>query len=236
MCWNGEYSCLRRLGQSFILRRISSRICKSKRTRTSRIFIKFIQYYSEVDNGTFWWNSECLMIKWSNGQRQKRFSLQIPFYVWDRWVTAKIRQQEGKVKCKVFLSRISDKRWSSNWIGVAYFPTIFVNVNFFERSEKAMKILARTPDVSRSWIGREVVRKIFLLIRWRWDFTDNKNETGMERNRFSCVQKYQCYESWHTEEEERIRSHSVQWRFNNYRSLVPNNSFGKTAQYLRSSD
>ena len=77
---------------------------------------KFVQYYSEVGNGTFWRDSECEMsgifitilgeisiISWSSdqmGEGKKCLSMQIPFYVWDRRMKAKKRKQGGKVKWK----------------------------------------------------------------------------------------------------------------------------------------
>ena len=59
------------------------------------------------------------------------------------------------------------------------------------------------------------------------DSTAKQNGTTIQRNWSSSVQKYQCLESWDLETEER--------RFNKHRTLVPNNSFCKSAQYLRSS-
>ena len=46
-------------------------------------------------------------------------------------------------------------------------------------------ILARTLDVSRSWIGRAVVWKIFLLSKRRMGLHSQQNGTAIQRNRSS---------------------------------------------------
>ena len=44
----------------------------------------------------------CPTIKWSSGQKRKCVSTQIPFYLWEGWMTAKMRLQDGKVKWNIF--------------------------------------------------------------------------------------------------------------------------------------
>ena len=76
---------------------------------------------------------------------------------------------------------------------------------------------------------------LLTLRKKKWDSTGNKNCTAIQRNWSSCVQKHQCFESWDLEAQARQKYHTLQWRFDEHRILVPNKSFCKSAQFLRSS-
>ena len=58
--------------------------------------------------------------------------------------------------------------------------------------------------------------------------------TAVERDWSSCIQRYQRTESWSLEAKEWKNFHSLQRRFNEHRTLVPNSSLCKAAQCLRS--
>ena len=51
----------------------------------------------------------------------------------------------------------------------------------------------------------------------------------------SSIQEHQCFETWNSEKEEWQRHHTLQSGCFKHRALVPNHSFCKSAQYLRSS-
>ena len=76
--------------------------------------------------------------------------------------------------------------------------------NFFSRSKRAVELYSR------------------------------QNGATIQRNWSSCIQKYQCPESWNLEAKERSNIHSLQLRFYEHRTLVPNNSFCKSACCSRS--
>ena len=59
-------------------------------------------------------------------------------------------------------------------------------------------------------------------------FYSQRSGTAIQRNGSSCVQKYQCLESWDPEAEEGQKYHTLQWRFNKHRTLVPNSSICKS--------
>ena len=61
----------------------------------------------------------------------------------------------------------------------------------------------------------------------KW-YTNSKNWS-------SCIQKCQCPDSWSLEAKKKENLHSLQLRFYEHRTLVPNNSFCKSAPCLRSS-
>ena len=57
------------------------------------------------------------------------------------------------------------------------------------------EILATTLDVFRSWVGQEVVWRIFLPSQRRIGLHCQWSGTGIQRNLSSCVQKYPGFES-----------------------------------------
>ena len=115
MCW--ECSCLRQWKQPFILDQITWRIWRSTRTRTSRKFracsMSHRSWYWSIRRIFWMWirltvhlfhgrDQYCPTIKWSSGQKRKCVSTQIPFYLWEGWMTAKMRLQDEKVKWNIF--------------------------------------------------------------------------------------------------------------------------------------
>ena len=73
--------------------------------------------------------------------------------------------------------------------------------------------VARTLDVSWSWIGEEMVWRIFLLSHRRMGLISQWNGAAMHRNLSRCVWKHQCFEWWNPEEEKRFPNYSLKWRF-----------------------
>ena len=69
--------------------------------------------------------------------------------------------------------------------------------------------------------------------KWYGD-SRQQNGTAIRRDWSSCLQKNQCFESWKLEAKERQMYHSLLWGFSKYRTLVPNSSFCKSAQCVRS--
>ena len=64
------------------------------------------------------------------------------------------------------------------------------------------EILAKTLDISRSSVGREVVWEIFLFSKRRLGFHSQQNGTAIPRNRSPCVQNHHCSESRNQKEKE----------------------------------
>ena len=85
------------------------------------------------------------------------------------------------------------------------------------------EILARTLDVSGSWIGKKLYGTLPCTPEGKWD-------SGSP-----SIQEHWCLESWHSEKEEWQRHHTLQCGCFAHRSLVPNYSFCKSSQFLRSS-
>ena len=114
---------------------------------------------------------------------------------------------------------------------------------FASRTQRKSRITRRNSrrDTGRFWVlGRKRSGLVDLLLtpppsRRRTGLYSQRNGTAIQRIWSSSVEKYQCFESWNPEEEVRIRNCSLQWRFVKHRTLVPNDSFCKSAQYLRSS-
>ena len=94
------------------------------------------------------------MIKRSNGRRQKCWSVQIPFYVWDRWKTAKKRKQDRKVKWKDSgCIRLTKKQWESmekQLNSSGQFSPGYRDWLFFKRSKKTWRERTFNPKSSRT--------------------------------------------------------------------------------------
>ena len=97
------------------------------------------------------------------------------------------------------------------------------------------KILAGTLDVSRSWRRKEVQWNSSSYTWRKMRLYSHSNNGTIERCRSSSIQECQCFESWNPEKEKQQRHHALQCGCFQHRSLVPNHSFWKLAQYLRSS-
>ena len=92
-----------------------------------------------------------------------------------------------------------------------------------------------TLDVPRSWKCNEVVWKRKVSSWWKVGLVNVSDGTANQGNRSPSLYKCQCIESWNSENAERKRNHTLQcWGFK-HRTLVPNHSFFKLAQYVRSS-
>ena len=63
----------------------------------------------------------------------------------------------------------------------------------------------------------------------------NPDGGTFQRYQSSSIQEYQCFESCNSEAAEYQRHHTLQCGCFKHRALVPNHSFCKSAQYLRSS-
>ena len=103
--------------------------------------------------------------------------------------------------------------------------------NAEESQELRNEILARSLDILGSRVGREVV--------WQF-FSRSKRAVGLLQPRKWCSDSEklvilysksinQRLESWNLEAKERHNIHSFQRRFDEHRTLVPNNSFCKSA-------
>ena len=77
------------------------------------------------------------------------------------------------------------------------------------------------------------MKVLFLRSKGAMELYSHQNGATIQRNWSYCLQKYLCFESWSFEAEERSYFHSLQRRFYELRTLVPN-SFCKSARYLRS--
>ena len=101
--------------------------------------------------------------------------------------------------------------------------------------EYAKRFLQGHWDVSRSWIGKEEVWEIFLLSGRRMGFRSQQNGTAIPRNWSPCVETHQC--SGSRNPKEKIGRETIHFNgdSNKHRTLVPNLTFCKSAQYLRSS-
>ena len=86
----------------------------------------------------------------------------------------------------------------------------------------------------RSRVQTKVVWR-FSRSKRAMELHSQQNGTAIQRNWSCFLQKYQCFESWDLEEKERQMYHSLQWRFYEYRTLVPNSSRCQSPQFLRSS-
>ena len=90
----------------------------------------------------------------------------------------------------IFMSMFNDINWSNR-------ENDEKCISNAEKSQGLREeVLARTLDVSWSWIGKEEVWWIFLL-HSQW------NGTAIQGNRSPCILKHWCLESWHPQEEER---------------------------------
>ena len=74
------------------------------------------------------------------------------------------------------------------------------------------EVPTRTLDVSGSRIRREVVWR-FPRSKRTVELHRQQDGTAIQRHCSSCLQKYQCFESWNIEAKERQMYHSLQWRF-----------------------
>ena len=95
--------------------------------------------------------------------------------------------------------------------------------------------LVGTLDVSRPWRREKVVWKLQLQIWRKVEFRSFTDGTTIQGNTSSSLYKCQCLESWNFKSAERKRNHTLQCGCFKHRTLVPNHSFCKSAQYLRSS-
>ena len=74
------------------------------------------------------------------------------------------------------------------------------------------------------------------LFTWKkMGLYSNPDGGTFQRYRSSSMQEYQCFESCNSEAAEYQRHHTLQCGCFKHRALVPNHSFCKSAQYLRSS-
>ena len=91
-------------------------------------------------------------------------------------------------------------------------------------------MFAGTLDVSRSW-RRKVVRNSSLYTWRKMRLYSHLNGGTIQRYRSSSIQEYQCLVSWNPEKEKTpyTSMRILHW------ALVPNYSFCKSVQYLRSS-
>ena len=87
----------------------------------------------------------------------------------------------------------------------------------------------RTLDVPGSRIGNEMVRR---LSRWTVGSHRQQDGTAIQRNMSSHLHKYQCLDSWSLEAKKWETYHSLQRSFYKYRTLVSNNSFRESDQFL----
>ena len=124
---------------------------------------------------------------------------------------------------------------------------IFMSMLMTLIGKRMMRIIFRMPRMSRitRWTSRRDIghfRGPGSEDKWcgssssaqkgTMDFTANQMVTAIQRNWSSCVQKYQCLwvvGSWSR------RKVKVPYTSMEIQHLVPNNSFCKSAQYLRSS-
>ena len=97
------------------------------------------------------------------------------------------------------------------------------------------EILARTLDVSGTRRRKQVVWNSSLHTWWETAFHSHSNGGTNQRYRSFSVQEHWCFESWNSEKEKWQRHHTLQCGFLEHTNLVPNHSFCKSAQYLRSS-
>ena len=96
------------------------------------------------------------------------------------------------------------------------------------------EILTKTLDVSGSRVGRRVFWR-FSRSKRAIELHSQQNGTAIQINWSYCLQKDQCLESWSLEARVWKMYHSLQWRFYEYRTLVPSSSLCQSAQYLKSS-
>ena len=123
----------------------------------------------------------------------------------------------------IFMSMFNDIEWKTkdeNCIS-----------NGEESQELRNEILARSLDILGSRVGREVVWQFFSRSKKGSGIVTAENMVQRFRETGHLVfKKYQCLESWNLEAKERSNIHSLERRFDEHRTLVPNNSFCKSAQ------
>ena len=166
----------------------------------------------------------------------------------------KMERSSGRTQVVFVLPRSSGHRWRSNWIRVEIFP----GFTSWQILQEIQRDLARKNIQPKEFKDRIVFLSMFNDIdgkksdenctsnaekvknyamkfsQGHWTFLgpesdtrkkdSQQNDTAIQRNWSSCVQEYQCFQSW-----------DLEWRLNKHRTLVPNNSFCKSAQYFRSS-
>ena len=69
----------------------------------------------------------------------------------------------------------------------------------------------------------------------KWNSVASQMVQTIQGNRSSSLYKCQCFESWSSENAERKRNHTLQCGCFKHKTIVPNHSFCKSAQCLRSS-
>ena len=260
---------------------------------------KFIQYYSEVDNGTFWRNSECKMagkfissldemsiISWSSDQMGKSKSVRLCKFrsmSWtDEWQQRSDRRWEGQVEeLKMYPSYQEavgidgepiELEWnifpgfSSLWIcqriqedlkrkkikpeefmDEIIFISMFNDIDWSEREwwnlhlehRKSQglldEILARTLDVSGSWVGKEVVWWIFLPPKGEWDPTAFEMVQRFKKSGHAVFKSTSALSRGILKRKKGFETIHFNGDSSNTELLFQNNSFCKSAQYLRSS-
>ena len=122
---------------------------------------------------------------------------------------------------------------TSNWTRKENEETCVSNAE--KTQDVREEILARTLDVSRPCRRKEVLWKLQLHTWGKMKFYRFTDGTTIQGNRSPSFHKCQCFESWSHEKVERNRNHTLQCGCFGHRTLIPNHSLSKSAQYQRSS-
>ena len=228
-----------RLGPDYLATWRFTRIPTSRRLRVYSISLR--NWYWNIPKKLWMWirlrvhlphgrNLRCLVIKRSSGQKQKYVFSQTLNFVWGRCGLKKMGRPSGR------RTGSSSCQCSTTSIGQRKEMMRFVCRMQKKVKDYALRFLQGHwtflgPGKERKWYGESSYPP-----NGESDSTAIKKGTAIQRNWPSRFEKHQCFESLNPEEEEGCRNHTLQWRFIEHRTLVPNYSFCKSAQYLRSRD
>ena len=95
------------------------------------------------------------------------------------------------------------------------------------------EILERTLDVPWTWRRNETPWESYSTARREVELRSNTDATTISGD--MNFTKCQCLESWNSEKNEKQRNHTFHSGNFERRTLIPNHSLCKSAQYLRSS-